>query len=190
MQGFAYFPTIIYRIELPQLVEESQASAEDFYFDSVNNGDIVVQTSNMTEDPRVKDLIRLIQKTAKGVLDAQGYDTSAVRLKVSDLWAQKMEYSGSNVLHVHANKLLSGFYFLEVPEKSGYPLFCDPRAGKLMSDLPLKQSSDIAPATPFIHFDNVMRGTMLIFNSWLGHSMTFHGSPDPLKFIHFNVKQI
>jgi hypothetical protein len=32
MQGYAYFPTVIYREEFPEFIKESLAVAEDSYF--------------------------------------------------------------------------------------------------------------------------------------------------------------
>lgn len=190
MQGYAYFPSVIYRKEFPEFIQESLATAEDSYaFVEQTNEftDKLVQTGDISADPRLVILISQILKESKEILDSQGYLVDEANFYVADIWAQKFGHSANNLQHVHPNRVLSGFYFLEVPKNSGHPLFFDPRPGKVMSDFPLKPGNQVSIATPTIAFDNVINGTMLIFNSWLPHLITYHYSYDPLKFIHFNI---
>ena len=102
----------------------------------------------------------------------QGYFTDEHEFYLSGMWGQEFECTGSNILHVHGSSEISGFYFLETPEGGSYPIFDDPRPAKKMSDLPLTPSDQVTMATSYIHFNNVMPGTMMFFNSWLPHMIT------------------
>jgi len=190
MQGYAYFPTVIYREEFPEFIKESLAVAEDSYFSADQENELshqIIQTGDVSSDPRLAGLTSRIIEESTSIIDSQGYALTGATVFIADLWAQKFGYLANNLQHVHSNRVLSGFYFLTVPKNSGHPLFSDPRQGKMMSDLPLKSNEKVDIATPNIAFDNIVNGTMLIFNSWLPHLISSHRSYDPLKFIHFNV---
>jgi hypothetical protein len=46
---------------------------------------------------------------------------------------------GHHTPHTHYDNHISGFYFLRCSDKTSLPVFHDPRPGKLMTQLPLKE---------------------------------------------------
>ncbi len=52
-----------------------------------------------------------------------------------EAWANVHDFCGHNILHAHEKMLLSGVFYLRVPEHSGHIAFTDPRTGNRFSGL-------------------------------------------------------
>ncbi len=183
MESYAYFSSLIYREERVEWVEETLKHTQKYY--EQMEPSIVKQTEGMTNDADLEYLASYFKDKGVSILKEQGYFTDDHQFYLEGMWGQEFACTGSNVLHVHANSQISGFYFLETPEGGSYPIFDDPRPGKKMTDLWPTPSEEITLATPQIHFNNVKPGTMMFFNSWLPHMITPNQAQTPTKFIHF-----
>ena len=187
MEAFAYFASPIYREERPEWVGETLEHTQKYY-DQMQPS-VVKQTMHMANDPDLAYLASYFRDRAVSILRDQGYLTDEYEFYVSAMWGQEFACTGSNLLHVHPDSQISGFYFLETPEGGSYPIFDDPRPAKKMSDLAAEQKEEINAATQQVHFNNVMPGTMMFFNSWLPHMITSNQSEFPTKFVHFILSQ-
>lgn len=187
MEAFAYFASPIYREERPEWVGETLEHTQKYY-DQMQPS-VVKQTEHMANDPDLGYLSSYFRDRSVSILRDQGYLTDEYEFYVSAMWGQEFACTGSNLLHVHADSQVSGFYFLETPEGGSYPIFDDPRPAKKMSDLFSEQKEEINLATQQIHFNNVQPGTMMFFNSWLPHMITPNQSESPTKFVHFILSQ-
>lgn len=183
MEAYSYFPSLIYREERVDWVEETLKHTQQYY--EQMQPSIVKQTEGMTNDSALYYLASYFKDKGVSILKEQGYCTDEHQFYLKGMWGQEFACTGSNFLHVHANSQISGFYFLETPEGGSYPIFDDPRPGKKMTDLWPTPSEEITLATPQIHFNNVKPGTMMFFNSWLPHMITPNQVQTPTKFIHF-----
>ena len=193
MESYSYFPSIVYRKEIPEWVEETLKHAEKHYVDiqkHMADNSVVIQTMHMAKDPELEYLTSYFRDMAVSILKEQGYLTEDYEFFVSGMWGQNLKCTGGHVGHVHRDSQISGFYFLEAPEGGSYPIFEDPRAGKIMTDLfPVQpvRDDDVSPAMPRVHFNNVIPGTLLLFNSWLPHVITRSGVDEQTKFVHFTL---
>ena len=187
MEAYAYFSSPIYREERVEWVEETLKHTQKYY-DQMQPS-VVKQTGPMANDPDLSYLASYFRDRGVSILKDQGYLTDEYEFYVSGMWGQEFACTGSNIMHVHGDSQISGFYFLEVPEGGSYPIFDDPRPGKRMADLWAQPSDQVTMATPQIHFNNVQAGTMMLFNSWLPHMITPNQSNNPTKFIHFILSQ-
>jgi uncharacterized protein (TIGR02466 family) len=187
MEVYAYFSSPIYREERPEWVEETLKHTHKYY--EQLEPCVVKQTCHMANDPDLGYLTSYFRDKGVSILKEQGYLTDEYEFYVSGMWGQEFSCTGSNIMHVHPDSQVSGFYFLSAPEGGSYPIFDDPRPAKKMSDLFSEQKAEINAATPQIHFDNVQAGTMMFFNSWLPHMITPNQSNNPTKFIHFILSQ-
>ena len=183
MDVYPYFASPIYREERPEWIESTLEHTQKYY--NQMQPSVVKQTGNMTNDPDLGYLTSYFRDKGVSILKDQGYLTDEYEFYVSGMWGQEFACTASNIMHVHGNSQISGFYFLEVSEGGSYPIFDDPRPGKKMSDLPSAPSDQVTMATPYIHFNNVIPGTMMFFNSWLPHMITASRSEQPTKFVHF-----
>ena len=192
MDVYPYFASPIYREERPEWVEETLKHTQKYYEQTkewLPDNAVVKQTGHMANDPDLGYLASYFRDKGVSILKDQGYLTDEYEFYLSGMWGQEFACTGGNIMHVHGDSQISGFYFLEVPEGGSYPIFDDPRSGKRMSDLLTTTSDKVTMATPQIHFNNVQAGTMMLFNSWLPHMITSNQSDKPTKFVHFILSQ-
>jgi hypothetical protein len=192
MNEFCYFSTPIYRREAPELVG-STLKCTDRYISAQRDlreslcAD-VLQTVSLEHDPDISDVLSLFVRTAVDILEEQGYDTSLYNF-YPEAWAQSIISPGYHDVHVHPNVCVSALLFLQVPENGSFPVFQDPRSGKNASELRGRSNeiNVISHSTSLIHFDNVIPGTMLLFNSWLPHKLSQSRTNIPTKFLHLGL---
>jgi len=145
----------------------------------------------LTNDSNFYKLSEFILKRSFSFLENQGYCLKNYLLCLNDLWVQEFskEGGGNHNTHVHSNNHVSGFYFLKCSDKTSYPVFHDPRPGKLMNQLPEKDKKNITDASEAMPFVP-KPGTFVFFNSYIGHEFVVDHGIEPFRFIHFNVQAI
>ena len=145
--------------------------------------------SKLYEDDRFYNFELLIRNTARNILIDQGFDLSNHTLDYTEMWIQKFAYDGGGHqdTHVHWDNHISGFYFIECSDRTSKPIFHDPRSGRMMLNLPIKNHSKLCPAMER-QIIKVKPGSLLLFNSWLPHQFSVDDGLDPFRFIHFNIQ--
>lgn len=190
MNEFHYFPSAIYREEKPEWVPHVLKQADRHYEQQkqINKEHQVnypvVQTGHLGNDPELFFLADYFVKTATDLLAQQGYELSRYEFYVSGMWGQEIGCTGMHEPHVHPNAQMCGLFFLDTPEGGSYPIFSDPRPGKLMSDF-FMVDGEVRVGTPKIYFNNMSPGTFMFFNAWLPHQFSQNVTASPTKFIHF-----
>jgi uncharacterized protein (TIGR02466 family) len=112
------------------------------------------------------------------------WDLAKVSLKIESCWAIVNGKLASNSVHNHPNSVLSGVYYLQAPEHSGVISFCDPRPSAQVLVPPI---TEFSPWTlPKISYKPQV-GTMLIFPSWLLHSVEMNLSGELRISLSFNI---
>jgi len=141
------------------------------------------------QDKRFYNFELLIRNTARNILIDQGFDLDNYSLNYTEMWIQKFAFEGGGHqdTHVHWDNHISGFYFVDCSERTSKPIFHDPRQGRMMLNLPIKDHSKLCPAMER-QIIKVKRGTLLMFNSWLPHQFSVDDGIDPFRFIHFNLQ--
>jgi uncharacterized protein (TIGR02466 family) len=193
MNEFHYFPSPIYREEIPDWVPLVSEKFQK-YFDWQDNWNkennlnyLVTQTQNATNDPDLLFLQTYFKDKSIEILKGQGYLLDGYNLHVSGMWGQEIKKHGMHEPHVHAHTQMCGLYFLDTPENGSYPIFSDPRPGKVMCDYLQINDGNVHVATPKIHFNNVAPGTFMFFNAWLPHQFQMQFVDNSTKFIHFTL---
>ena len=145
--------------------------------------------AELYKDERFAELALLVKNTSKNILEDQGFDLSNHSIDYTEMWIQKfaLEGGGHQDTHVHWDNHISGFYFVECSDRTSKPIFHDPRSGRMMLNLPIKDHSKLCPAMERQIF-SVKPGTLLLFNSWLPHQFSVDNGVDPFRFIHFNLQ--
>lgn len=195
MQAFAYFPALVYREEHPEWVDyTNKVCAKHFEHQAKIHEEHplpkcfpVLQTQHMADDPELGYLTGYFRDASLAILREQGYAVDNYDFYVSGMWGQDIGCFGGHAPHVHKNSLITGLFFLETPEGGAFPVFHDPRPGKLMCDLDPVPSNDVTPAMSQVFFNNMVPGTFLLFNSWLPHQLMPSSSEQSTKFIHFTL---
>tara|TARA_R100000388_G_scaffold92483_1_gene75589 strand:+ start:67 stop:717 length:651 start_codon:yes stop_codon:yes gene_type:complete len=203
------FQSAIYRTEAPQYLDLLNLVCDPFIVEAKKKtapqivsreakagkdiGDIGLSyhTENLMKQAELYQFRRFIKSTSENILDAQGYDLKDYDLKFTEMWCQEFanQGGGHHDTHIHWNNHISGFYFLKCSDKTSAPLFHDPRAGKMMTQLPEKDRNIVTLATEKVLL-RPKPGTVMFFNSYLPHQFAVDNGVDPFRFIHFNLQAI
>jgi uncharacterized protein (TIGR02466 family) len=210
LHSFSLFDTILYKAEVPEYLKNKDFMSvcdehtdqaisnakklidernKKFKIDVKDHGMSYHSGAEMYKDERFHDFELLIRNTARNILENQGFDLSNYSIDYTEMWIQKFAYEGGGHqdTHVHWDNHISGFYFVECSERTSKPVFHDPRAGRMMLNLPIKDHSKLCPAMER-QIIPVKPGTLLLFNSWLPHQFSVDNGIDPFRFIHFNLQ--
>ena len=210
LHSFSLFDTILYKAELPEYLDNKdfinvcdehtdQAISntkklidernKKFKIDVKDHGMSYHSGAEMYKDERFSNFELLIRNTAKNILENQGFDLSNYSIDYTEMWIQKFAYEGGGHqdTHVHWDNHISGFYFVECADRTSKPVFHDPRAGRMMLNLPIKDHTKLCPGMER-QIISVKPGTLLLFNSWLPHQFSVDNGIDPFRFIHFNLQ--
>ena len=148
-------------------------------------------SENMYNDKNFKELCNFIGNISVDILSKQGFDLTNHRVDFTEMWVQEFSLNGGghHDTHIHYNNHISGFYFLKCSEKTSYPVFHDPRPGKMMTQLLEKDSSKITQVSEKLNYKPIP-GTFLFFNSYMPHEFVVDNGIEPFRFIHFNLQAI
>ena len=201
-----FFPSLVYFIEKPEWVEDINNISNEYIekakirdkdllqrrkdrYGNIKDHGMTYHSSSMIEDDRLKIFKEFVTNTSTTILHNQGYDLSQHKMYWTELWVQEFgkKGGGHHDTHIHGNNHMSGFYFLQCSNKTSYPVFHDPRPGKLMTQLPVQKG--INAAIEKIDY-KIIPGTLMFFNSYLPHQFTVDDGVEPFRFIHFNLQAI
>lgn len=195
------FTSSIYFDEKKDWVDKSNKFTDPYIKESrdtnklnlINNKDfgIVHHSTPLTKDENFKDFLQYINSNAFDILNNQGFDLSNYFLATTELWVQEFASlgGGHHSPHIHWNGHISGFYFLKCSDKTSYPIFHDPRSGRMMNLLPEKNQSQITLASSSVHI-RPKPGDFIFFNSYLQHEFVLDNGIEPFRFIHFNIQAV
>ena len=187
MEGYAYFPAVVYRDERPDLAKEVLPTCVQ-YLDKVRNPErSMYQSAHLGNDPALRSVVDYLLLSAVDLLRGQGYMVERYDFYLQGLWAQEINRGGGTNVHIHKNSQICGWMFLETPEGGAYPLYHDPRMNKSMIELDFMQGEEITNATNTVHFNNMQPGTVMFGNSWMQHQLTGSNTDTPTRCIHFIV---
>jgi uncharacterized protein (TIGR02466 family) len=112
-------------------------------------------------DPAFAELAKLLTRHAAAFAKDSGFDIPH-KPKLDSLWVNLLKASGHHSGHIHPHSIISGTFYVEVPNGSGAIRFEDPR-------LPLMMA---APARPDTFFEIQPKpGLLLMWESWLRHEV-------------------
>jgi uncharacterized protein (TIGR02466 family) len=187
-QGFDLFPTRIWQIPLKPLAPrfaswldaiQAMRAAAPVPAGRTNRGGWNSVDNAVLRQPVFSELRGVIQGYCAQVFKEMGLGTPAFELQS---WVNIHDRGGFNFQHLHEGALLSGTFYLQVPEGSGALVFKDPRAGVLHSyakggganaykDIQLRPSA----------------GLLVLFPHWLEHFVEPHDAELPRICIPFNA---
>ena len=129
-------------------------------------------------------LVKLIDKHALGFARELHWDLRGTRPVCDSLWVNVMPEGGSHTSHLHRNAVISGTYYVAVPDGAGPIVYEDPRLAMLMAAPPRK---DNAPRQFRAHVSETPQvGTLLLWESWLRHEVPLNRAAGNRISISFN----
>ena len=149
-----------------------------------------IHSETLWHYPEFKEIANVILQQSWNILSWQGYNLHGKIPMLTELWVQEFpEEGGFHDIHEHGNNHISGFYFLKCNDKTSHPVFWDPRPGKKMTDLLMKDNAKINYGSQQIHY-KVKPGQFIFFNSYMPHSYVHHKGKEKFRFIHFNMQVV
>ena len=112
------------------------------------------------------------------------FDLGGRKLKLDSLWVNVMEKGAVHGPHIHPHSVVSGTYYVSVPDKAGNIRFEDPRLGMLMAAPPKKKTARLENQS-FVSI-TPKPGMLLLWESWLRHGVEPNAAKRPRISISFN----
>ncbi len=134
--------------------------------------------------PIFANLMKKLDKHARDFARALHWDLRGLKPICDSLWVNIMSEGGSHTSHIHTNAVISGTYYVTVPEGAGPIVYEDPRLPLMMAAPPRKP---LAPL-PFRHHvsETPAAGTVLLWESWLRHEVPLNRAPGNRISVSFN----
>ncbi|MFT4091819.1 MAG: TIGR02466 family protein [Asticcacaulis sp.] len=131
-----------------------------------------------------EDLKAQLDIHALSFAEALEYDVSGGNLKLDNLWINILEPYGTHSGHIHPHSLISGTFYVHVPDGASALKFEDPRLTSFMNTPPRKAGAR-RDHQPFV-YEAPSAGTLLMWESWLRHEVPINLSEDVRISISFN----
>jgi uncharacterized protein (TIGR02466 family) len=132
--------------------------------------------------PELADLVSSIHRATQGVL--RFLKIGAETFEITGCWATVLAGGAQHRLHTHPNNFLSGIYYVRAPAGADTVNFHDPRA----------QTAVIRPPVTALTAENtdqvvvsVKSGTLLLFPSYLPHSVDATACDEERISVSFNI---
>jgi uncharacterized protein (TIGR02466 family) len=133
-----------------------------------------------------KPLLNYINNASRQYLNLLGYDPMCF-VEITS-WLQFNQPGSYFVRHDHYGALISGVLYLEVPEKSGDILFHNPLEARRVTNTFFERIKKDETAYNFGHVKYTpVVGDMLIFESWLSHTVRQNKSDSNRISVSFNI---
>ena len=204
-----FFSTPIYTSDFPEWIDRLNKASEPFienakkankkairerekaYGKKLGDFGLSNHSTSLLNVLEFEEIKQHVESESTEILNHMGYDLKDYMITTTEMWVQEFSKKGGghHEGHVHYNSHISGFYFLKCSTKTSFPVFHDPRPGKLMSDLPLKKCGEISMANPLAHY-KPKPGSLILFPSFLEHQFIIDCGIEPFRFIHFNVQAL
>ena len=107
------------------------------------------------------------------------------KVKLRNLWININGYKDLNTRHTHPNCLISGVFYVKVPDESSRIRFFHPSFHLMMREW--RKTLKFNNYTSSIWDINPQKGRLLLFPSWLEHEVSANLSQENRISISFNI---
>lgn len=132
--------------------------------------------------PEFAELVEVIRFATRGVLDAM--QTKYEDFEITGCWANIGAPGSQHSLHSHANNFLSGVYYVKTSPGSDTISFRDPRDQRSIIQPKYQETNQFNIAVQNVAAEP---GSLIIFPSWLKHSVPLNRSNEERVSISFNA---
>lgn len=136
--------------------------------------------------PVFQDLARLIDPHVAEFAKAADMDLGKRRLVCDSIWINVLEPGGHHAAHIHPHAVVSGTYYVEVPDGASAIRFEDPRL-PLMMAAPPRRARAAREAQTFVSMAP-KAGTLLLWESWLRHDVPVNMAESERISVSFNYR--
>lgn len=187
------FPTPIWTIqfenykivneEMYQFIKNQQSNDQK----GINKSNVKGWHSNDFElnDDEPQKFIKFISNSIEQVMTDMKWEKNKQSVKINNMWAIINTGGSANLRHQHGNSTISGAYYVRAPKDSGDIVFYDPRPAPIYSH-PNVESPNLLNAQ--VNSITPKEGAMVLFPSYLDHSVNENLSNEERIVISFNIK--
>ena len=130
----------------------------------------------------ISKLVKRIDRAVAGFGKTLEFDLGGRKLVLDAIWINVLEPGGFHTGHIHPNSVISGTFYVAVPDGASAIRFEDPRLAMMMAHPPKKPR---AASKPFVSF-SPMPGTLLLWESFLRHEVPLNQADSERISISFN----
>jgi uncharacterized protein (TIGR02466 family) len=134
--------------------------------------------------PAFKTLVKELDKHAASFAKVLHWDIRGGKPICDSIWVNVMPEGGSHTSHIHTNSVISGTYYVSVPQGAGPIVYEDPRHAMMMA---APQRLATAPREMKSHISETpAAGTVLMWESWLRHEVPLNKADGLRISVSFN----
>jgi uncharacterized protein (TIGR02466 family) len=135
-------------------------------------------------DPAMAELAAMIETHVKVFAEELDFDLGDRPLALDNLWVNILEPGGMHSGHIHPGSVVSGTYYVALPEGAQGLKFEDPRLQTMMASPPRRAKAGRHNRS-FIEI-TPKPGTILLWESWLRHEVPPSRAREKRISISFN----
>ena len=139
------------------------------------------------ENEAPKNFIKLISSNIHQVFKDMDWDLQKQKIKIPSMWAIINKDGANNARHHHGNSDISAAYYIRAPKNCGEIVFYDPRPAPVFSH-PICNKPNLLNA--MVNSVNPVEGLLVMFPSYLDHSVNANMTSDERIVISFNINLI
>lgn len=133
-----------------------------------------------------RDLLNFINLKSREFLNLRGFDPTSY-LEITS-WLQLYPPGTHFNKHDHYGAILSGVLYLETPLKCGNIRFYNPNTGRRATDVFFDKIKKISNEYNYHYVEYTpIKGEMIMFESWLEHSVDMNMSTENRIAVSFNI---
>lgn len=136
--------------------------------------------------PIFADLVSEIDAHVAIFAKSVAFDLGGRGLACDSIWINVLEPGGFHTAHIHPHSVVSGTYYVDVPDGASAIRFEDPRLALMMSAPPRKANAR-RPMRTFVT-EEPKAGTLLLWESWLRHEVPVNEARRPRISVSFNYR--
>jgi uncharacterized protein (TIGR02466 family) len=134
--------------------------------------------------PVFQKLERILDRHALAFAKALHWDIKGGKPICDSLWVNVLPEGGSHTNHIHPNSVISGTFYVKIPEGAGPIVYEDPRLARMMAAPPRKKN---APQDFQSHVSfRPVPGTLFMWESWLRHEVPLNRAEGERISVSFN----
>ena len=131
-----------------------------------------------------KNFIKFILPAIEQVITDMNWEKQKQSININNMWAIINTGGSANLRHQHGNSTISGAYYVRAPKNSGDIVFYDPRPAPVYT-YPKALNPNLLNAQ--VNGINPKEGALVLFPSYLDHSVNENLSNDERIVISFNI---
>jgi uncharacterized protein (TIGR02466 family) len=134
--------------------------------------------------PVFGELVRALDGHVAAFAKELDFDLQGRKLVLDSLWINILPPGGVHTSHIHPHSVISGTYYVTIPEGASALKLEDPRLGFMMAAPPRKKKAK--PENRQFAYVAPVPGTLLLWESWLRHEVPLNEAESERISVSFN----